>query len=135
MNEPYVFKEAIFTKVFIERPGKVPEDLKIEVRIKGNVLESATLQNHLEIRLGVTSVDECPVEIDVEALAFFERLVDEIDLSEMGDFIERQGMPMMFSIIRQHIIVLTSQMGIRPIKLNAPHQYNIQPEMVDSPDV
>ena len=134
MSEAYVFKESIFKKIYTERPVKVPDKPQIEVKIEGQVLESKSRDNHLEVHLRIVSLDDCPIDIDLEVVAFFERLVEETDLSVMADFVNRQALPTLFTIIRQQIIVLTSQMGMSPVKLNAPHQYNVHPEACSTLD-
>lgn len=126
MSADFILKDIIFKKLFVERPSHVPDDLKINVSIAGQIIENAANENYLEIHLGVISEEESLIKIEIQAVSLFDGLVEGMPPQTLREFVEHQGLPVMFAMIRQQVLVLTSQMGMRSIKLNDPQRYNLQ---------
>lgn len=121
---PYRLRQAFFATIHVARSPQVPET-EMEFALQAKVIGRG-LPQQLEVQLKVDTAKEKPINISLFLIGYFE-LVDRIAVpsqDEINQYVEDVGLPVMWAYVDQMARVLTAQMGMAPICLQAPAQFS-----------
>lgn len=125
---PYKLKDVLFSTVKFER-GIVPEGqvlAKFDVQVK--TIDEG-FPKSLQVNLKVETSEESPVDIRLVLIGLFELLEeqDEPGPEIIPDLLNERVLFMLWPYITQMVMQTTTMMGIPPINIPTPFQYNFAP--------
>lgn len=130
MGRAFDLKEAFFKKISIERPPNIPEGLHIQVLVETLIADNPNHPDWIEVQTKINTPEDSVIEMEIIQVSQFEPVggKDDLTLREQLEFLEQRGLHMIFLSIRQLVISMTSQMGMKTIKLNVPSEYKLDSE-------
>lgn len=126
---PLRLKNAFFTSLQLSRVPELPESLELNLDIQVAVNDKQ-FPDLLQIRLKLETPGEQPLMLSAELVGFFSR-VEELpkpDRSIISDFVNEQGLHMLWPYMAQMLRLVTGQMGMNPINIRTPYMFDSEPE-------
>jgi len=133
MTEPQLPKfrlhEAFFTSLEFSRMPEIPEPLHLRFSVELKV-HSEGLPDALQIDLKLETLEDQPLTMILELVGLFRGSGDQTQLEDdqVSRFINERALFILWPYIVQMTRFVTAQMGISPVNIEVPLQFNFLPE-------
>ena len=126
LNLHFQLVNAFFIHLNFERPPTLPDPDQLPLTVEVKVIME-NYPNRLQVNMRLKSSKESPVKFSTEVVGLFDYVGDDPEegRAEIKDFIHYRGLHMLWSSISQMVQIVTSQMGMNPLRPNAPLEFNL----------
>lgn len=117
---PFKLVNVFLISLSMSRINELPNPLELQVAVEVKYIEPGFPT--LQINMKVSSTQDAPLSFNLEAVGLFEFIGDdtEYDRELNREFVFERGLHMLWIFISQTIRLITSQMGMNPLNLQAP---------------
>jgi preprotein translocase subunit SecB len=132
---PFKLNNVFFGRVALERAPKMPEEeIKINFEVQVKVIDEQ-FPDVLEVQLRVETSDEQPVKMNVIVVGKFVPIegFPEPDHSIVRSFVNERALHTLWAYLDQIVTQVSAQMGMEPIRLISPPEFNYSPQEESSP--
>ena len=129
---PFSLTNSFFTSIHLGRGPEVPKSLNLNLNAQTRIREEEST-SRIQVDLRVFTVGEQPVEVSIELVALFD-CPEDITKPEHGvvlEFVEQRALYMMWPMIAQMIRQVTGSMGMNPLNMQVPVEFELQLEEVE----
>jgi preprotein translocase subunit SecB len=125
--------EAFFVTLEFRRTPEVPDSLKVQFNIQVRVHDEQ-MPERLQVDLKLETPEEQPLAMVLEVVGLFrgEDGKPDVNSEEVARFVNERALFMLWPYAVQMTRLITSQMGMEPVKLPTPHEFLFLPEEGDS---
>lgn len=121
--------DAFFTSLEFRRVPEMPQPLNLSFNVQLKVHDER-LPEILQIDLKLATFEDQPLTMILELVGLFKRPEDQAQpgTDELSHFINERALVALWPYIVQMSKLVTSQMGIAPVKIRTPHAFQFAPE-------
>lgn len=132
LSYPFSLLTAFFISLQFMRKPEVPSGLTLAIEV-GIKVTFENYPNQFQINLLLTSQKDAPIEFKLELVGLFEYkgTNPEADKEKIPEFLNNQGLFMLWPYMTQIAKIITADMGISPINLNLPSEFVIDPKLIE----
>lgn len=125
---PLKLNRAFFAQVRFERIPKMPDELGISIALQAKIVD-VHFPEVLEVQLRAETPDGQPLMMEIVVIGIFGLIegAPEPDRSIIQDFLVERAFPVLWAYLDQMITQVTAQMGIAPVRLSAPAEFDYSP--------
>lgn len=108
------------------RKQSIPDKVEMPITIEAKTAEPGFPR--LQVNLKVKTPDDSIIAFNIEAVGLFDYLGEKKEYDKELDleFVEEKALYLVWVYIDQLVNIVTSQMGINPIKLKPPTNFDLQ---------
>jgi len=121
--------DAFFTSLEFRRVPEMPQplDLKFNVQLK---VHRERLPEILQIELKLATFEDQPLTMILELVGLFRSPEDQLQpgSDDLSRFINERALVALWPYVVQMAKLVTSQMGIAPVKIRTPHSFDFARE-------
>lgn len=121
--------DAFFTSLEFRRVPEMPQPLNLNFNVQLKV-HGERLPEILQIDLKLATFEDQPLTMILELVGLFKSPEDQPQpgSDELSRFINERALVALWPYIVQMSKLVTSQMGIAPVKIRTPHTFQFAPE-------
>ena len=126
MRYPFRLDNAFFKALEFHRIPKLPEPLQFEITSEIRI-HSGRFPEALQVDLKVSTAPEKPLTFCVELVGIFELVENQPapDADMIECFVNERALHMLWPTAEQMIRLITSQMGMNPLKIPRPYEFTV----------
>lgn len=120
--------EAFFTTLEFRRTPEVPDALNVRFNVQVRV-HGEKLPENLQVDLRLQTLENQPVHMVLELIGLFRGNPEtSLEPAELTRFINERALFLLWSYIVQFTKAATAQMGMAPVRLKTPLDFQLYPE-------
>jgi len=123
---PFRLVEAFIIHFHLRRQPQIPDSVNVEFSASIRI-HAQDYPNRFQVDLRLQSETDVPLEIVAEIIGLFDRFDSSYDVDEdlLREFVEDRAVFTLWPYLAQMIRMVTSQMGMNPLRVNTPAAINI----------
>lgn len=133
INYPFALVNVFFVCLDFQRQPAVPNEIALGIVIEIKVV-AENFPGTMQVNIKISSHEGDPLKLSMELVSLFNYTGNnpDQDKEKFIDFLNDRGFIMVWPYLNQMLKFITSQMGMQPLNVNFPPEFNLDPNSLQA---